>query len=246
VTKVIRNWKTKYLTNVWKEKFMDSIELSRSVELTHHIKQAVRWLELSELGEKSTPLSYAAFEIRLATERLCMEYYFNLVSAQGEKPDSNVIMSFKKMKNKIFGMAGYQKEINKQFEITRVIMKIMNIEIDIPTPNFGRFSAIWHDCSEGCHIFWNVAEAVGLEDSGHDPYSDLTGYAEELAGYAKAAGTWLQVRDSNLNDVIKGCDDAEDYEETLRVHFEKIGVHAVYLPADGNESVAIGTPIEPA
>lgn len=172
-----------------------------------------------------------------------MQYYIKLSGLEDENLDPNTLSSFKKMKNKIFSLAGYQNEINREFEITRVLMEFLNIPVEIHTPNLGRLSAIWHDCSEPCHIFWNMAAAANIEESDYDPYSDLLNYAKELGVFAEATVHWVRIRDAGLNETFKSFDGDPDCKAKIRKHFEKIGLYAEVIPNDGSKPYLVGTPI---
>ncbi len=222
---------------------VDTISLDRNIEMNHFISQARGWLEQSEEGKHSVAISYAAFEIRLAVERICMQYYVKLIGAKEAKASSNELGSFKKMKAKIFSVAGHQKEINKQFEFTRCLLKALNINAVVPTPDLGRLSAIWHDCSEACHIFWNVAEATEYERGEYKPYTDLVAYADELEQIANSTVAWLNSITPQMRVLMDKLEGMEDCEKLIRKHFSKEGLWAKFEPADGSPGYLIGDPI---
>jgi hypothetical protein len=217
-----------------------SLELARSGNLGHHLSQARAWLDVSDDGKHAVPLCYAAFEIRLFVERICMQYYATLV---GLKTDPYTLGYFDRMKNEIFNLAGHQKTIDQQFEFARAMLKILKIPASMPTPNLGRLSAIWHDCSDPCHIFWNMAAATGVEYPKYDPFSDLTGYASELDVYVGATAYWMQTSDARLDDIRARFKGGADGEEELRKYFAKTGLNAEFVPTEGAMPQPVGTPI---
>jgi hypothetical protein len=229
---------------------MEPLSLDRQLGMMHFVSQARAWLERSEEGRHAIPLSYAAFELRLAVERICMEYYVKILGSEESKKNQHELGSFKKMKARIFSVAGHQSEINKHFEFTRCIFEALRIEVPVSTPNLGRLSAIWHECSEPCHIFWNIAEsrevfdAVTVEDPKYTPYADLVGYAEELASIASSTITWMQVMNPDLVKLMKALEPTENCAQAVRDHFANEGLHAVFHPGDGSPSFSVGTAIE--
>ena len=224
---------------------MDTISLDRKIETDHFISQARSWLEKSENGKRSVPICYAAFEIRLAVERICMDFYINLVGSKEAKADSKTLGSFKKMKAKIFDNVGHQKIIDEQFEFARCLLKALEIDTVVPTPNLGRLSSIWHDCSEACHIFWNVGKATEYEKGEYDPYSDLVAYANELAELSNGNVTWFTFMNPQMKELMEKVKGTEDCVELLREHFSKEGLRAVLTSADGKHEQVIGKPIDP-
>ena len=219
---------------------VDTISLDRNIEMSHFISQARGWLGKSEEGKHSVAISYAAFEIRLAVERICMQYYVKLVGAKEAKENPNDLGSFKKMKAKIFSVAGHQKEINNQFKFTRCLFKVLNIKAVVPTPDLGRLSAIWHDCSEACHIFWNVAEATEYEQGAYNPFLDLVAYADELEQIANSTIAWLTSINPQMQEIMEKLEGVEDCEKLIREHFSKEGLWAKYVPADGSLGYFVG------
>ena len=57
---------------------MEVISPVRAMNIEHHLEQASVWLSSCEKGANTTFLSYAAFELRLATERLALQYWSSL------------------------------------------------------------------------------------------------------------------------------------------------------------------------
>jgi hypothetical protein len=72
-------------------------------------------------GANPVALSYAAFEFRLAIERLGIHYWGELLSRPLEEKD--IRSSFKKIEKRIYALAGHQKEIDGHFEFMRVVLR---------------------------------------------------------------------------------------------------------------------------
>lgn len=139
---------------------MVNVLKSHHNELEHHVNQAKTWLENSKEGENTAFLSYAALELRFAIERLAVHYWATLCSSDSNELDLQNIKSFERLERKIYDLGGHQKEINAHFEFMRVIMEEMKIDLPFHTPNIGRLSKYWHDCSELCHIIWPLSCSV--------------------------------------------------------------------------------------
>jgi hypothetical protein len=140
-------------------KIMTSVDLSRSPALGHHVEQGCAWLAESAGGANTAALSYAAFEFRLAIERLGVHYWLELLARPLEEKDLRDIHSFTRIENRLYELGGHQKEINGHFAFMRTVLHLLKIERKLPTPNLGKLSSYWHKCSELCHIGGSLASS---------------------------------------------------------------------------------------
>jgi hypothetical protein len=62
----------------------------RTPDLRHHVAQGSAWLAQSEEGTSTVALSYAAFEFRLAIERLGILYWAQLLDRPLEEQEIRV------------------------------------------------------------------------------------------------------------------------------------------------------------
>lgn len=219
------------------------LQPKRSMELDHHLQQAQAWLAVADRSKNTAVLCYAAFEIRLAVERICMEYYIKLVGSVKAKANPNGL-NFKAMKAQIFENAGNNKQIIDSFEFTRALLRVLNIAAKAPTPDMGRLSAIWHDCSEACHVFWNCGAATGKWPSSYTPQSDLEAYIAELEVFTDATATWMRVQDASFEALQVKFTAERMSDEELKHELSKNGAFAVIERSDGTKQF-VGTPIPP-
>lgn len=126
---------------------MADISTHHKPDLAHHIRQGIAWLSASAEGEDTAALSYAAFELRFAIERLAVHYWRVLLNRKPAEQDLRDIESFKRIKGRIYELAGHQKEIDGHFEFTRVVLRAMKIDATLHTPQIGRLSSHWHECT---------------------------------------------------------------------------------------------------
>jgi hypothetical protein len=70
--------------------------------LAHHVRQGIVWLSASAESENTAALSYAAFELRFAIERLGVQYWRDLVNQKPEEQDFRDIQSFKRIERRIY------------------------------------------------------------------------------------------------------------------------------------------------
>lgn len=218
------------------------LSLDRSLDLGHHLSQAKAWLGASGGGAHSAAISYAAFEVRLAAERICLQYYVKIVGSKEVKGKPGD-MRFRRMKEKIYATAGHQGEIDKQFEFMRAMFRVLGIEIAAPTPNLGRLSAIWNDCSEACHVFWNVGSTTNSLPPEYRPHDDLASYVEELEQFASATATWMRIQDAEFETLRLQHANGTLSDEDLRDALAERGAFAA-VTRDGKTQVA-GKPIAP-
>jgi hypothetical protein len=133
----------------------------RDATLRHHISQGTVWLEESAGGFHTTAMSYAAFEYRLAVERLAVHYWAILLGPNFRAKYVRDIQSFDRVQNRIYKLAGNQLKIDRQFEFMRIIFALLKLPGSCPTPHIGKhLAASWHTCSDLCHIGWTLGCSV--------------------------------------------------------------------------------------
>ena len=76
---------------------MADVGIHHQPELAHHDRQGVAWMSASGAGENTAALSHAAFELRLAVERLAAHYWATLLDRKPEEQDLREIESFKRV-----------------------------------------------------------------------------------------------------------------------------------------------------
>ena len=108
---------------------MADLRTHHQTELGHHVLQGQTWLTESAEGENTAALSYAALELRFAAERLAVHYWRALLGRRPVEVELRDIASFKRIENRIYELAGHQKEIDGHFEFMRVILSAMKIDI---------------------------------------------------------------------------------------------------------------------
>ena len=105
---------------------------SRTVGLRHHIVQGAAWLQESDQGANTGVFSYAAFEFRLAIERLAVHYWAQLLGRRPQAKDFHEIRSFKRIERRIYELGGHQREIDGHFEFMRIVLSLLEIKRDFP------------------------------------------------------------------------------------------------------------------
>lgn len=124
----------------------------RHTDLNHHYLLGKEWLEESQEGKNTTALCYATFEFRLQIERIGLQHWSALKPGGFDVKDLLNVRSFKAIENQIYKLAGHQEEIDLRYEFARILMSLLKLDNDFPTPKLGQLSTYWHECSELCPI----------------------------------------------------------------------------------------------
>jgi hypothetical protein len=222
---------------------MTSFALIRTPDLKHHVTQASAWLAQSSEGANTVALSYAAFEFRMAIERLGIHYWADLFSRPLEEKDIRDLPSFKRIENRIYELGGHQKEIDGHFEFMRVVLRLLKIDRAIPTPKLGQLSKYWHKCSELCHIGWSLASTDSQLVA--RSYTDLKVLEALLIEQVSDLTGWPRIADSSFVDLkvrfVNGLANAGDVQRYL----EERGAWARVRYNDDRPSEFVGEPIPP-
>ncbi|MFA6920518.1 MAG: hypothetical protein WC216_01630 [Gallionella sp.] len=221
---------------------MDDIKTQHQGDLEHHVKQGLAWLLASAEGENTAALSYAAFELRFAIERIAVHYWATLLNRELEAQDLYDIRSFKRIERRIYELAGYQKNIDGHFEFMGIVLCALKIERPLHTPQIVKLSNYWSDCSELCHIGWPLGCAV--PELRKQAFTKLTEISNSLSQHVNSLG-WPLLRDAAFielrNQFIAGSATKKDVE----AHIQKTGLWASENYLDGRPPQFIGVPVAP-
>ena len=221
---------------------MADIKTQHEPDLAHHVQQGLAWLSASAEGENTAALSYAAFELRFAVERIAVHYWAALLNRKLEEHDLLDIESFKRIERRIYELAGHQKEIDGHFEFMRIVLNALKINQQFHTPNIGKLSNYWHECSELCHIGWPLGSSV--PEVRKQAFSKLTEISNALQQHVSSLG-WPVIQDTAFtelrNQFIKGNATIDD----VHAYFEKVGLWARAEYPDGRPAHFIGEAVAP-
>jgi hypothetical protein len=210
--------------------------------LAHHVRQGEAWLSVSAEGENTAALSYAAFELRFAVERLAVHYWATLLDRRPEEQDLRDIESFKRVERRIYELGGHQGEIDGHFAFMRIVLGAMKIDKPLHTPKIGALSKYWHECSELCHIAWPLSCAV--PEVRKAAYSALIEIAKALSAHVQSLG-WPVLKDAAFaslrNRFIAGDATLDD----VLAHVQRTGLWARAEFTDGRAPQFVGDPVPP-
>lgn len=219
---------------------MHDVSTHHRPELEHHVRQGLAWLLVSGEGENTAALSYAAFELRFAVERLAVHYWAVLLDREPEAQDMLAITSFKNVERKIYELAGHQGQIDKQFAFMRVVLGAMKIDVPFLTPKISVLSNYWHECSELCHIAWPLSCA--LPEVRTAAFSKLSEVADVLSTYVQSLG-WPMLKDSGFAELRNRYVAGSATEQDVIEHLQRVGVWARAEFNDGRAPHFVGEPV---
>jgi hypothetical protein len=215
----------------------------RNPSLNYHYEEGKAWLGHCNAGISTTALSYAAFEFRLAIERIVLQYWYALSPGGIEEKDLKDIRSYKSIENRIYQLAGHQKQIDARFEFAHIVLEALKIDWPIITPNLSRFSSYWHQCSELCHVAWTLVSEN--EKLVQEVYSTLQEISQFLEVYINGVVNWMRVEEMPFREVeekfITGIATADD----IRKYLAEKGAWARVEYADARPPHFIGEAIPP-
>lgn len=219
---------------------MPDVATHHQPDLAHHVRQGMAWLSASDKGKNTAALSYAAFELRFAVERLAVHYWAALLDRKPAERDLREIESFKRVERRIYELAGHQREIDAHFAFMRVVFRALNIDAPFHTPQIGLLSKYWHDCSELCHIAWPLSCAIpGVQTAA---FTLLTEVAEVLATYAQSLG-WPMLKDSAFTKLRNKFVVGDATVEDVLAHIKRTGVWAKAEYPDERSPHFVGEPV---
>lgn len=221
---------------------MAQLSLRHQSDLSHHIIQGSIWLAASVEGEETAALSYAAFELRLGIERLAVHYWASLLNRKPEADDLYDIGSFKRIEKRIYELAGHQKEIDGHFEFMRIVLGALQINSSFLTPQIGKLSGYWHDCSELCHVGWPLACSVSEVQKA--AFESLTEIAKALSAQVASMG-WPVLQDAAFVDLRNRFVGGKASRDDVLAFIRRTGLWARAEYPDGKAPHFVGEPVAP-
>lgn len=217
--------------------------LVRSADLRHHFDEGTKWLNASDQGENTIALAYAAFEYRLAVERIALHHWRDILGRSPTRQEVEKLRSFKAVEQQIYDMAGNQKEINLHFDFMGVVFDLMEIAAPPVPPNFGKLANAWHECSELCHVTWTFTSSVAEARS--VALAKLENIRDLLSPQVEFKFGWLNISDPAFmalrDKFVAGTADRGDIEAYLK----KTGLWAKRVYNDGRPSDFVGKAVPP-
>lgn len=221
---------------------MAEISLRHQNDLSHHISQGIAWLATSAEGEETAALSYAAFELRFGIERLAVHYWASLLNRKPEADDLHDIGSFKRIEKRIYELAGHQREIDGHFEFMRIVLGALRIDASFLTPQIGKLSSYWHDCSELCHVGWPLA--CSAPQVRKAAFESLSAIAQALSAQVASMG-WPVLQDAAFVDLRNKFVRGDASREDVLAYIQRTGLWARATYPDGKAPHFVGEAVAP-
>lgn len=221
---------------------MPEVSMHHQPDLAHHVRQGVAWLSASADGENTAALSYAAFELRFAVERLAIHYWATLLDRKPEEQELRDIESFKRVERRIYDLGGHQQEIDGHFAFMRIVLDAMKINMQFDTPKIGALSKYWHDCSELCHIAWPLSCSV--QEARKAAFAALTEIAKSLSAHVQSLG-WPVLKDASFTELRNRFIAGKATKDEVLAHVERTGIWARIEFNDGRAPQFVGEPVPP-
>lgn len=224
---------------------MDVIRsLTRKLQIGYHLAEAEMWLAASAHGAHSTPLAYAAFELRLEVERVALEL---LVRMRGDAlipEDHESIRAFGKMENKIYELEGHQRTLDRKIAFFNTMLDALQVDWRCQPINVGRLRSWWHYCSELCHVTWTlIADSKEGPHASEQAFEELSQIREQLGTLITKGISWPRIADASFAKLQADYLENRTGDVEVRAWLSERGLWASKVSADGSsEFVGVAVP----
>lgn len=216
---------------------------TRRVDLSYHLAEAKAWLDTVAAPTDSTAIAYAAFELRLAIERIGLEYYRRIRGNVLDESDLSTLASFKRMENRIYELEGHQQVLDAKLEFMSIVMRAMQAPVVLARPNLGRLSRHWHECSDLCHVTWTLSAATNPQLTLQSKEQLVTIHAYILS-LTESLVSWPVIHDPAFAALRDEFVAGRATESDVMAYLKKVGIWA-RLMRPGQPSEFVGTAIPP-
>lgn len=204
---------------------MNPLSSTRSPQIGYHVSEAAAWLASSAEGQHTTQLAYAAFELRLEAERIALELVLHMGHGRlSDEELGQVVRSFRHAGDKIYRLEGHQLAINRKATFWNLFTEAIKAPHRVQAVNVGRLRAIWHGCSELCHIAWTMVATD--PESGREVFEELTGFARDLRLIVQAGVSWMKPGEGPVLELQEKFVRGEVDEDAVRAWISREGAWA--------------------
>lgn len=202
------------------------------------------WLAASGNGDYTTPLAYAAFELRLEIERIAVELFGKIQRLTPE--DRNTLQSFDKIEKRIYQLEGHQRQLDRKIELSNLMLEALQLDWRLQPINLGRLRRSWHDCSELCHISWSLVSATPSAASFcRDVYGNLSDIQGNIRSIVDRGITWPIINDVSFVALQERFINEQATKGDVLDWFAARGLWARVVKPDGTAEF-VGVSIVPA
>lgn len=223
---------------------MDVIRsLTRQATIGYHLAEAEAWLAASGNGEYTTPLTYAAFELRLEIERIALELLARIQRLTSD--DWNTLQSFTKIEARIYQLEGHQRHLDRKIELFNIMLEALQADWRLQPINLGRLRSAWHDCSQLCHITWSlVAATPDAAAVCRDKFRSLSEVQITIRSIIERGITWPRIEDPSFVELQELFINAQATKADILDWFAARGLWARMTRPDGTVEF-VGVAIAP-
>lgn len=212
---------------------MDVIRsLTRQAAIGYHLAEGEAWLAASNNGEHTTPLAYAAFELRLEIERVALELLARMQQLTAD--DWDTLQSFGRMEARIYQLEGHQRHLDRKIAFSNIMLEALQVPWRLQPINLGELRRAWHECSELCHITWSLIAATRAADSARQELFDgLSKVQAMLRSIVDRGIAWPRLEDPSFLELQERFINEQATKDEVLEWFGSHGLWARTVWPDG-------------
>lgn len=219
--------------------------LTRSRQIGYHCAEAESWLAASNGGVNTTPLSYAAFELRLEIERIAVELLLHIQGGRLLPEDVRSLGTFRRLEDRIYDLAGHQRLIDRKVEFINLMLAALQLDQRMQRIHVGELKEAWHDCSRLCHIEWSlVADSPMAAAVAQEAFGVISEIQSRVRHIVDAGVSWFKIADASFADVQTRYVEGDVDDVYVRTWFSERGLWSTVTDPDG-VTKGVGVPLPP-
>jgi hypothetical protein len=219
--------------------------LTRSRKIGYHCAEAELWLAASNGGVNTTPLSYAAFELRLEIERIAVELLLHIQGGKLLSEDVRSLGTFRRLEDRIYELAGHQRLIDRKVEFINLMLSALQLDRRMQRINVGELKEAWQDCSRLCHIEWSLVVDSPMSTAvAQEAFSIISKIQIRVRSIVDEGVSWFNIADASFADVQTRYVEGEIDADSVRSWFTEHGLWSTITGPDGVAKF-VGIPLPP-
>lgn len=215
---------------------LEMLLLERDVTALYHFAQGKQWLDIVRNKGENIPLSYCAFEFRIALERVAFELLIQIRGSAFDKTDKKSSKKLKNIHKRIHHLEGHQRKLDRKCDFLKILIETAGYEgFPLARVNLSILTRYWAFCSSYCHLQYDLISSWGdrvFIDKCFKELCEIENFLEDIV--IRNVVLWPQwTNDPWINDLLNKYIEGKINDTELITELKKRGVWGRFISPDG-------------
>lgn len=215
---------------------LEMLLLERDVISSYHFAQGKQWLDITRNTSDNIPLSYCAFEFRIALERVAFELLIQIRGSAFNETDKKASKKLKNIHTRIHNLEGHQRKLDRKYNFLKILIEIAGYaDFPLAKVNLSTLIKYWDRCSAYCHLQYDLTSSWGNQffvDKCFEVLCEIEKFLEDIV--LRNVILWPQwTNELWIKDLLNKYIDEKISDAELITELKTRGVWGTFTNRDG-------------